>query len=328
MILTLVILTQIFETFAFDCDNRLGLVANPEDCQSFYYCDPTGTSLEYCLDGLLFDENILVCNYENDVDCVDRPVIDHITTTKSPTTPITTTKMIPTIMTTTMKRTVATTTPNPQATQTFDCGNSYGLVSNPKDCQSFYYCSSNGASLEYCLDGLLFDESILVCNYAGAVDCGNRQMTSTISSTVVTAIETSTPVKSPANSFDCGNNYGLVADPENCQSFYYCDSNGASIEYCLDGLLFDENFLVCNYENNVDCGNRTLPYTNFPTTNLPTPASSKNSSPPLQTTSQPKIPTPPPTTTTASATSIDEKNNFFRYMIAMLTCALFLKVYS
>ena len=117
-----------------------------------------------------------------------------------------------------------------------------------------------------------------------------------------------------------------MADPENFQSFYYCDSNGASIEYCLDGLLFDENFLVCNYENNVDCGKRNLTYTKFPTTNLPTLALTKNSSPPLQTTSQPKIPIPP-TTTTASATSIDEKANFFRYMIAMLTCALFLKVY-
>ena len=117
--------------------------------------------------------------------------------------------------------------------------------------------------------------------------------------------------------FECEDNLGLVPNPQDCQSFYYCDSNGATLEYCINGLLFDENILVCNYENDVDCGDRPLPphhnSTTLPTTPPTTPPTSS--------------PTTPTSTTTAGATSITGQANFFTNVILILICTLLKKFY-
>ena len=122
--------------------------------------------------------------------------------------------------------------------------------------------------------------------------------------------------------FECGENLGLVPNPQDCQSFYYCDSTGtATLEYCFDDLLFDENILVCNYENDVECGDRPLPdhqnTTIAPTTPTITPPTTPSTSPT----------TPPPTTTAGSTTSISEQAIFFRNLLLILICTLFKKIF-
>ena len=119
--------------------------------------------------------------------------------------------------------------------------------------------------------------------------------------------------------FDCEDNLGLVPNPQDCQSFYYCDSNGATLEYCINGLLFDENILVCNYENDVECGDRPLPdhqnTTIAPTTPTITPPTTPSTSPT----------TPSPTTTEGSTTSISGQAILFRNLLLILICTLFKK---
>ena len=74
----------ISETNDFDCEGQLGPVANPDDCSSFYLCDFEEATLQYCHESELFDETILVCNYEYLVDCGTRPKPGGSTTSTNP----------------------------------------------------------------------------------------------------------------------------------------------------------------------------------------------------------------------------------------------------
>ena len=74
----------ISETNDFDCEGQLGPVANPEDCSSFYLCDFEEATLQYCHESELFDEILLVCNYEYLVDCGTRPRPGGSTTSTNP----------------------------------------------------------------------------------------------------------------------------------------------------------------------------------------------------------------------------------------------------
>merc|ERR1712038_844003 len=76
----------------FECPENEGIFPDPDDCRSFYQCVHDRPPFhEVCPTGTLFDDIILVCNYEDQVDCGDRPIIDGPTTTQGPTDPTTTT---------------------------------------------------------------------------------------------------------------------------------------------------------------------------------------------------------------------------------------------
>ena len=53
---------------------------------------------------------------------------------------------------------------------------------------------------------------------------------------------------------------GIFPDPENCQNFYQCGSDGdCTLFACDPALLFDAELLICNYAELVDCGDRPNP---------------------------------------------------------------------
>ena len=80
-------LPSTYTTEDFECpDNTLGAVTpDPDDCRSYYDC-PVDQAPHHltCTKGppaTLFDDKLLICNYEDQVDCGDRPIIDGPTTT-------------------------------------------------------------------------------------------------------------------------------------------------------------------------------------------------------------------------------------------------------
>ena len=73
-------------TTAFECNDEVGIVADPEDCSGFYLCDFEGFEHFQCSPGYLFDDTLKVCNFEYDVDCGDRPIPGQTTTTRKSTT--------------------------------------------------------------------------------------------------------------------------------------------------------------------------------------------------------------------------------------------------
>ena len=63
--------------------------------------------------------------------------------------------------------------------------------------------------------------------------------------------------------FECPSNEGIYADPDDCRSFYQCvyDQNSELQpikDTCDPILLFDDIYLVCNYPEVVDCGDRPI----------------------------------------------------------------------
>jgi len=59
--------------------------------------------------------------------------------------------------------------------------------------------------------------------------------------------------------FDCPKPNGIFADPEDCSKFYNCANGKANGETCNDDMLFDEELLICNRAENVNCGERPIP---------------------------------------------------------------------
>ncbi len=58
----------------FSCPSPSGFYANPDDCASFYQCSGDVPYLYPCADGTYYDEIMVVCNWEDMVDCGSRPV--------------------------------------------------------------------------------------------------------------------------------------------------------------------------------------------------------------------------------------------------------------
>ena len=59
---------------------------------------------------------------------------------------------------------------------------------------------------------------------------------------------------------------GIHPDPDTCKNYYLCGAYTTYVEQrceqfvCGSNLLFDENILVCNYPDVVNCGDRRNPY--------------------------------------------------------------------
>ena len=189
-------------------------------------------------------------------------------------------------------------------TADFECREE-GIFADPDDCRSFYQCLSdpNAESgfdpiKDTCTIDLLFDDIVMVCNYPEFVDCGDRPIvdgsSSTTTSTVITTFTTTvtTTVATTVTSaqttttqgitaeFECPSE-GMHADPDDCRSFYQCVYDQSSQLFavkdtCDVTLLFDDFFLICNYPEAVDCGDRpiidgpTSPTTSSVTTTVPT----------------------------------------------------------
>ena len=64
-----------------------GIFPDPDDCKSYYLCGegPDSCQRYTCEEDLLFDAEILVCNYHETVDCGDRPNPYAVSTTPGPT---------------------------------------------------------------------------------------------------------------------------------------------------------------------------------------------------------------------------------------------------
>ena len=103
-----VIEITILQVSAFDCGDQLGPVPNPDDCSSFYLCSLDGTAtLEHCHEEEMFDDLLLICNYDYAVDCGERPRPGGSTTT---TVPESTTTTVPESTTTVPGSTTTTST--------------------------------------------------------------------------------------------------------------------------------------------------------------------------------------------------------------------------
>lgn len=167
-------------------------------------------------------------------------------------TPIATSTPAPTTPPTQSPTTLPTQSPTPlltEGTPTINGGLcSSGLVNEAVDgCTAFVACD-NGAvvpnSKIQCPGGLLFDNSLQICDWDFNVDCDENPQ-----------VPTETPVATPPSSPLCSS--GSPLEPvENCAAFVHCLGGNVipnSKVYCPAGLLFDVTNLTCDYAVNVSC---------------------------------------------------------------------------
>lgn len=178
--------------FANVCDGQADgtYLRDPEDCSRFYFCDEGRGVSTKCAGDLLWNTNINICDYPDNVDCGDRP-----SPTEAPEYPSTTdstthipdettvgwtdlTSEHPEVDTTTREAGFPTEIPN--GTE----GNSNndrckGLPDNTylpdsTNCKKFYQCDYETAISQICPADLLFNHDLNVCDYAYNVRCGDR----------------------------------------------------------------------------------------------------------------------------------------------------------
>jgi len=117
----------------------------------------------------------------------------------------------------------------------FDCPETNGKFRDLEQCDLFYICRKGVATIEYCPEGLLFDDSIPnheKCVLPHNVDCGSREF-----------------VQEPSEDRDpkCEKANGVFNHPDEnvCDKYIQCD-NGRAFEFpCPNPLIFDVQVGSC-----------------------------------------------------------------------------------
>ncbi|GFR09123.1 platelet glycoprotein Ib alpha chain, partial [Trichonephila clavata] len=123
----------------------------------------------------------------------------------------------------------------------FYCSAYNGRFPLEEDCSMYYECKDGESRLYACQPGKLYDSRQETCKPASEVNC-NRDGDEEID-----------------EDFFCPAREGVFKDEDNCGSFYHCRNGKAQHLQCPDGELFDTDWKSCNNEDQVICGDRSLP---------------------------------------------------------------------
>jgi len=117
----------------------------------------------------------------------------------------------------------------------FECPEPNGKFRDQEQCDLFYICRKEVATIEYCPEGLLFDDSIPnheKCVLPHNVDCGTREFVQE---------------PSPDRDEKCEKANGVFNHPDEtvCDKYIQCD-NGRAFEFpCPNPLIFDVKVGSC-----------------------------------------------------------------------------------
>ncbi|OXA59101.1 peritrophin-1 [Folsomia candida] len=178
-------------------------------------------------------------------------------------------------------------TPSPD----FDCPSfDDSIHPDPRDCSMYFVCTNGLAWHESCPPGLLFDPTILECNWPHLVQCAGSGPTTTVRTTVppsptttaappssgptnpppsttqgptdetdqpstTPAPTTSAPISttSPPEGFECPTLDGTFPHPADCNAYYVCEGGVPSVAHCPPGLHYDPILQVCNWPEDAGC---------------------------------------------------------------------------
>lgn len=103
-------------------------------------------------------------------------------------------------------------------------------------CNSYVTCYNGTGIPQSCNHGMLFNETIGMCDWAQNVKCE----------------EFVGIPQGPAP--NCQGRVGqMLRNPYDCSSFYFCEHNAALLMRCDEGLYFDSTINNCNWKDNVVC---------------------------------------------------------------------------
>merc|ERR1712039_173638 len=155
-----------------------GLIAT-SDCSGYYHCVNGDLAVESptdCPAGLLFDNDLQVCDWDYNVDCPSNPITSAPTVSSSAE-PTLSSSAAPTVSSSAAPTLpLASSTTNPTEESAI-CPSGYSGLIATSDCKGYYHCS-NGDLIDenptYCQDGLLFDDTLKVCDWEDNIDCSSN----------------------------------------------------------------------------------------------------------------------------------------------------------
>jgi hypothetical protein len=241
-----------------DCDAAgVGYWPDPFNCRKYWHCLKHGLSTHHiCPAGELYDLVYDGCNWENLVDCGERPICGDCD-----------------------EDCVTPPTPPPTVSPTIspDCGNhtdfchhtSDGYFPDPFNCRKYWHCLHHEGAHYKCDNEMLFDTVYNGCNFPNLVDCGNRPVCGDCDEDCHDQDGGDNHDPADCNNsgenhdFDCSTKpLGWFTDPYNCRKYYHCDSNygTAKTHYLCPtaGTVFDLRTVSCDWEDRVTCGTRPI----------------------------------------------------------------------
>ncbi len=263
-----------------NADGFSALLANPEDCGSYYHCVGSVPFLTLCEEGLHFDAASKACVNADVADCGGRRSAAALAKSEE------------------ARRAEMAKQPRddidvvcPLSADGFSV-----FVPYPYDCTLYYHCVGSTPVLLRCPAGLHFDTSLNVCNWPQDAGCTptprptEPPTTTEASGTTVPDIGT-TVSSNDTEAFgdlelddDIDVICPLSADgysvfipfPYDCTMYYHCVGTVPVLRECPAGLHFDTRLETCNWPENAGC--------------TPTPR-----------------PTEPPVTTDSSGTTVPDE---------------------
>ena len=231
------------------------LVAH-ENCNEFYKCSHGIAVALKCARGLLFNTLTDKCDWPQNVDCGDRLTVGEMQIL-------------------TNKDNIRITSPNlnekieidntysSQATILCSSKHTDGVLVPHEYCNSFYKCSKGEPVTVKCASNLLYDTVKKHCDRPEDVQCDGRIITEEGGSSKNTGDknnkseenESSREDHSPAIICDKKSEKDVAAH-EKCNHFYKCLGKEAVAFKCPGNLLFNSKKNICDWPNNVDCGDK------------------------------------------------------------------------
>lgn len=163
-------------------DGQAVFIPYPYDCGLYYMCEGFTPTLMTCPQGLEFDAILNVCNWPFAAGCVvtprpTEPEPEITTQDNSSSWPETTEDQGGDNSSTSRPLTADDIKSNPQ--EALECppvnDGEVEYVADPRDCSSYFACTSSAAKLRLdCPQGLHFDASLKICNWKEAAGCNTR----------------------------------------------------------------------------------------------------------------------------------------------------------
>ncbi|CAG4943337.1 unnamed protein product [Parnassius apollo] len=245
-------------------DSTIEKLLEHEYCNKFYQC-LRGELVEHtCPKGLLFNIGVDQCDWSENVDCGNRVITDdeHIDDSD-------------------------------EDESSNDSGGNYdpseapiicatkgsdGVLIAHENCNQFYKCSEGEPIALFCPENLLYNPKTEQCDWPQNVQCGNRVIPEDNESAGGDSGgngDDGLGVGSDANNSSCNCNpaeatsicaaegsEGQFIAHENCNQLYKCCDGKPQTMTCPTGLLYNAYLELCDWPQNVECGDRVIPESN------------------------------------------------------------------
>lgn len=228
------------------CANRPNgyFANNPINCGAFWRCENGLTATtNRCPNGLNFNEAAQLCDLPE-----NHPCHDGDTTTPSSPLASSTQGIV-------VDRPIYVVDDNIDATHPcYNRPNGY-FVSNPKNCQAYWFCMAGQAHSGQCPPNYNFNEAAQNCDDPALYPCQSHVDDD--------SSEEEDAGGEPVNQCPGAGIYAYYK-AGSCDEFNFCFAGYHSVRRCADGLQFEQSTSQCNFAEVVRCARDRCPITNDP----------------------------------------------------------------